>query len=188
MRSCSVPTRSRSPITGFRPRWWAAPRSRTSRATALQLAKDSENGLPDDYYRYLVSGGTGLAPKTADIRIDHAQSLPAGPFQLTNGKTFTYDDYAASPAHRFYQMWQQLDCNVGHATAERPSGCDAQLVRLGRGDGGRRLRRPAARAELQHPTTRPARRPRARVPRRSASTTCSTAMRRISRASPINSR
>ena len=117
---------------------------------SMQLAKESENGLPDDYYRYLVSGGTGLAPKTADIRIDHAQSLPAGPFQLTNGKTLTYDDYAASPAHRFYQMWQQLDCNVDHATAERPSGCDAQLVAwvavtVGHGSNGRQPR-----GEFQH--------------------------------------
>ncbi len=94
---------------------------------SLQLAKDSENGLPDEYYRYLVSGGTGLAPKTVDTRIEHAESLPAGPFQLTNGKTLTYHDYSASPAHRFYQMWQQLDCNIDHATAERPSGCDSQL-------------------------------------------------------------
>ena len=108
----------------------------------LQLAKDSENGLPDDYYRYLVSGGTGLASKTADTRIDHADSLPAGPFQLTNGKTVTYDDYSASPAHRFYQMWQQLDCNVDHATPDRPSGCDEQLfawvaVTVGHGSNGR---------------------------------------------------
>ena len=107
----------------------------------LQLAKHSENGLPDDYYRYLVSGGTGLAPKTTDTRIDHADSLPAGPFQLTNGKTLTYDDYSASPAHRFYQMWQQLDCNVDHASPDRPSGCDGQLfawvaVTVGHGSNG----------------------------------------------------
>jgi phospholipase C len=113
---------------------------------SLQLAKESENGLPDDYYQYLVSGGTGLKPKTADTRIDHFNALPAGPFQLTNGKTFTYHDYSASPVHRFYQMWQQLDCNVAHATAERPSGCDSQLfswvaVTVGEGSDGAR---PAA--------------------------------------------
>ena len=34
-----------------------------------------------------------------------------------------YDDYAESPVHRFYQMWQQLDCT---ATA----GC--QNHRMGR--------------------------------------------------------
>lgn len=113
---------------------------------SLQLAKESENGLPDDYYRYLVSGGTGLAPKTADTRIAGAQSLPAGPFPLTNGTTLTYHDYTASPVHRFYQMWQQLDCSVEHATAERPSGCDAQLVTwvaVTAGAGSNGLERPA---------------------------------------------
>ena len=50
-------------------------------------------------------------------------ALPAGPFQLTNGDTFTYNSYAASPVHRFYQMWQQLDCSADHAT-------DAQSFRL----------------------------------------------------------
>ena len=54
-------------------------------------------------------------------------ALPPGPFQITNGETFTYNDYAASPVHRFYQMWQQLDCSLAHATATNPSGCDAAL-------------------------------------------------------------
>ena len=53
--------------------------------------------------------------------------MPPGPFQLTNGSTFTYNSYAASPVHRFYQMWQQLDCSAAHATYENPSGCDAAL-------------------------------------------------------------
>jgi phospholipase C len=40
-----------------------------------------------------------------------------GPYQITNtvnptGPTFNYDDYAESPVHRFYQMWQQLDCSA----------------------------------------------------------------------------
>jgi phospholipase C len=94
---------------------------------SLQLAEESENGLPEDYYQYLVSGGTGLASKTPDTRITDANHLPPGPFQLTNGSTFTYNSYAQSPVHRFYQMWQQLDCSLQHATARRPSGCDAAL-------------------------------------------------------------
>ena len=32
------------------------------------------------------------------------------------------------PVHRFYQMWQQADCSVGHATAANPSGCLHDLV------------------------------------------------------------
>jgi len=113
---------------------------------SLTLAVQSENGLPPDYYAYLVTGGSGLTGKVPDTRISNVTALPPGPFQLTNGDTFTYNDYAASPVHRFYQMWQQLDCSVAHATAANPSGCDAKLfpwveVTVGAGTNG--LKQPA---------------------------------------------
>jgi len=94
---------------------------------SLTLARQSENGLPADYYAYLVTGGSGLTGKVPDTRIKNVTALPPGPFQLTNSDTFTYNDYAASPVHRFYQMWQQLDCSIAHATATNPSGCDSAL-------------------------------------------------------------
>jgi phospholipase C len=94
---------------------------------SLKLARQSENGLPADYYAYLVTGGSGLTGKVPDTRIKNVTALPPGPFQLTNGATFSYNDYAASPVHRFYQMWQQLDCSIAHATATNPSGCDSAL-------------------------------------------------------------
>jgi phospholipase C len=94
---------------------------------SLKLAKQSENGLPADYYGFLVTGGTGQKSATPDARITKVSALPPGPFQLTNGDTFTYNSYAASPVHRFYQMWQQLDCNADNATENNPSGCDARL-------------------------------------------------------------
>jgi phospholipase C len=94
---------------------------------SLTVAEQSENGLPSDYYKYLVSGGTGQTSKTPDMRITNVNSLPPGPFQLTNGKAFTYNSYAASPVHRFYQMWQQLDCSANRSTTENPSGCRADL-------------------------------------------------------------
>jgi phospholipase C len=94
---------------------------------SLSLAKQSENGLPADYYAYLVTGGSGQTSATPDARIKNVNALPPGPFQLTNGDTFTYNSYAASPVHRFYQMWQQLDCNADNATENNPSGCDARL-------------------------------------------------------------
>ena len=94
---------------------------------SLTLAVQSENGLPADYYAYLVTGGTGLPGKTPDTRIKNVNALPTGPFQLTNGDTFNYNDYAASPVHRFYQMWQQLDCGVDHASPDNPSGCLSHL-------------------------------------------------------------
>jgi phospholipase C len=32
-------------------------------------------------------------------------------------------DHTGDPVHRFFQMWQQADCNIGNATTENPSGC-----------------------------------------------------------------
>ena len=108
---------------------------------SLTLAEQSENGLPSDYYQYLVSGGTGQTSGTPDSRITNVNSLPTGPFQLTNNGPFTYNSYAASPVHRFYQMWQQLDCSASRSNSENPSGCTAQLfpwveVTVGAGANG----------------------------------------------------
>ena len=108
---------------------------------SLSIAQQSETGLPANYYQDLVSGGTGLPSRTPDTRISNVNALQSGPFQLTNGTTFTYNSYAASPVHRFYQMWQQLDCSVFRATWFNPSGCDAQLfpwveVTVGAGTNG----------------------------------------------------
>ena len=95
-------------------------------------ANSSENGLsshPVNYYQYLLTGGTGLTGKVPDSRITGVSStapystLAPGPFQITNGTTMPYDSYAASPVHRFFQMWQQEDCDASHATASNPSGC-----------------------------------------------------------------
>jgi phospholipase C len=108
----------------------------------LTLAEQSENGLPNvSYYEDLVSGGTGLASSTPDTRITNANSLPTGPFELTNGSKFTYNSYAASPVHRFYQMWQQLNCSADRSTRDNPSGCNAGLfpwveVTVGAGTNG----------------------------------------------------
>jgi phospholipase C len=113
----------------------------TQCTASLTLAQQSETGLEPSYYQYLLSGGTGQTSKTPDQRIDNVNNLPAGPFQLTNGETFTYDDYAASPVHRFYQMWQQLNCSLFSANHENPSGCTGKLfawveVTVGAGTNG----------------------------------------------------
>ena len=116
----------------------------------LAEAQASENGLAADYYQFLLTGGSGLSGKVPDSRIDgvHAappySTLPPGPFQLTKkapGASFTYDSYAASPVHRFYQMWQQLDCDAADASRRDPSGCRADLfpwveVTVGAGSNG----------------------------------------------------
>ncbi|MFZ3214557.1 MAG: alkaline phosphatase family protein [Candidatus Acidiferrales bacterium] len=113
---------------------------------SLTLAEQTENGLPANYYQYLVSGGTGLPSQTPDTRITDVNALPAGPFQLTNGDLFTYNSYAASPVHRFYQMWQQMDCDIEHITPDYPSGCTSRLfswveVTVGAGTNG--IKQPA---------------------------------------------
>ncbi len=113
---------------------------------SLTLAQQSENGLPASYYEDLVSGGTGLTSYTPDVRITGVDNLPPGPFQLTNGTSFTYNSYAASPVHRFYQMWQQLDCSLDHVSIDNPSGCDAGLfpwVEVTEGAGANGISQPA---------------------------------------------
>jgi phospholipase C len=87
----------------------------------LAQAMASENGLFPTYYQYMLTGGTGQPSHVPDQRIQNVLDLPSGPFQLTS-KSFPYDSYAASPVHRFYQMWQQEDCNIKYATAKNPSG------------------------------------------------------------------
>ena len=104
-------------------------------------AKAAENGLPDDYYTFLTTGGTGLPGGGPDTRIANVNSLLPGPFQLT-GPTLTDDDYAGSPVHRFYQMWQQLDCSAAYATAEQPVRLQVGLC----GRGWSRRSRPVATA------------------------------------------
>ena len=76
----------------------------------LSIAETYEPNLDPAFNQYLITGATGLPSKTPDTRITNYSMLLPGPFQLTNGTTMTYDDYAASPVHRFYQMWQQTDC------------------------------------------------------------------------------
>ena len=88
----------------------------------------------------LTTGGTGLNHGDVDTRIPNATTLPSGPFQITSA-THPYDAYDNSPVHRFYQMWQQFDCNAGNANRANPSGCQADLfpwveVTVGAGTNG----------------------------------------------------
>jgi phospholipase C len=99
-------------------------------------AVSTENGLPKPfvpYYQSLLQGGTGLTGKVPDSRITGVSGSPPystlapGPFQLTNGGPFPFNSYANSPVHRYYQMYQQEDCNAAYATPDNPSGCLADL-------------------------------------------------------------
>jgi phospholipase C len=108
-------------------------------------AQTVENGLASDYYQYLLTGGTGQASGVPDARLNYAghdaSHLPPGPYQLTS-KSYPYDAYAASPVHRFYQMWQQLDCDISAISRSHPAGCLADLfpwveVTIGAGSNGK---------------------------------------------------
>jgi phospholipase C len=92
--------------------------------TTAAAAAAVEPALPADYYPFLADGGSGLA-SSATIDPRFPSDLPNGPYDLTH--YVSYDDYTGSPVHRFFQMWQQLDCNVAVATTDNPSGCQNDL-------------------------------------------------------------
>ncbi len=83
--------------------------------------------LPGDL-PLLQTGATGLTSNWPDSRVANYNTLPAGPYPLvtTQGGSL-YDTYGGSPVHRFYQMWQELDCDATKKTAKNPSGCQADL-------------------------------------------------------------
>jgi phospholipase C len=130
----------------------------TSCDTAANEAKVApfETAIDAGYIKYLLTGGTGQPSKQPDTRIAYdgqdASHLPPGPFQLTNSAAMPYDAYAASPVHRLFQMWQQLDCSVGkiqvadiaagHFKGGKPEGCANDLfpwveVTVGAGSNGK---------------------------------------------------
>ena len=106
-----------------------------------------------------------------------ASHLPPGPYQLTTS-TYPYDSYAASPVHRFYQMWQQLDCDAAASEKTkwlglpRPIYIPGSKSTVGAGSNGAA---PPSRFNDTSP---------AKARRRWASTTCSKATRPISNSSP----
>jgi phospholipase C len=94
--------------------------------------------LPKDLVT-LTTGASGLPKKTIDTRITNVTKLKSGPYTLDPG--VNSDQYANSPVHRYYQMFQQMDCAVGYATPTNPSGCRNDLfpwveVSVGAGSNG----------------------------------------------------
>jgi phospholipase C len=93
----------------------------------LEAAANYEYGLYPGDLALITTGGSGLSgTHVPDTRITNDAALPNGPFQLS-GTTLPYDSYTGSPVHRFYQMWQQTDCAVAHATTLNPTGCLSDL-------------------------------------------------------------
>src|ERR1700733_4234020 len=105
----------------------------------MAVAKVAEPDLFGKYNYFLLTGATGLPNDVVDSRIARVNDLGPGSFHLT--PSVSYDDYAASPVHRFYQMWQQEDCSKATMTSSNPSGCLADLfpwveVTVGAGTNG----------------------------------------------------
>jgi phospholipase C len=90
-------------------------------AAATATIKALNDGLTADDAKILTTGATGLPNDSIDTRIPNAASPANGPYLIT--QKISSDSYTASPVHRFYQMWQETDCSVAHATAANPSGC-----------------------------------------------------------------
>jgi len=105
----------------------------------IAAAEAADYGLETGDYAILTTGATGVAKYSIDTRYANAATPANAPFQLT--PSISYDDYAASPVHRFYQMFQQMDCAGKYATAANPSGCLNDLfpwveVTIGAGSNG----------------------------------------------------
>jgi phospholipase C len=97
-----------------------------------QQGESDDNGVhlslkPQDL-PLLTEGATGIPGGSPDTRILNATNLPNGPYPLVTAQGQSlYDTYGGSPVHRFYQMWQQLDCDAAKATRRNPTGCQADL-------------------------------------------------------------
>jgi len=88
---------------------------------------------------YGVPLGLGILP-APDCR--YPSDLPSGPYSLVGASqlnscptpTFKasitptqFTDNVGDPVHRFFQMWQQNDCDAAHIAAGNPSGCTHDL-------------------------------------------------------------
>jgi phospholipase C len=93
-------------------------------ATAELAGSIEPDLLPIDDWRLTV-GGTGI-PRGFDTRFP--DPLQNDPFQITSW--ISYNAYAGSPVHRFFQMWQQLDCSIAGSAFDptaNPTGCAGDL-------------------------------------------------------------
>ncbi len=98
----------------------------------LAVAAQGDYGLRKQDLALLTTGATGVPGNSPDTRVLDYNNLPNGPYplvKLQQGEQTSslYATYGGSPVHRFYQMWQQLDCDVSKASGHNPSGCQADL-------------------------------------------------------------
>lgn len=115
------------PYTNFATAAWNGPGALDASVFSLTQLAQIEPDLPTSYLHLLTTGATGTA-SYIDTRINGYAALPNGSYPLvtsTGGSLF--DAYAGSPVHRFFQMWQELDCDKAHIDGKHPSGCLADL-------------------------------------------------------------
>ena len=100
--------------------------------STLSEAARGDYGLRPQDLPLLTTGATGIAGNSPDTRILNSTNLPNGPYPLVQPQpgeitSSLYATYGGSPVHRFYQMWQQLDCDAAKVSRQNPSGCQADL-------------------------------------------------------------
>jgi phospholipase C len=100
--------------------------------TTLSEAARGDYGLRPQDLPLLTTGATGIPGNSPDTRILNSSNLPNGPYPLVQPQpgeitSSLYATYGGSPVHRFYQMWQQLDCDAAKVSRQNPSGCQADL-------------------------------------------------------------
>jgi phospholipase C len=125
----------------------------------LALAAQADYGLRTQDLPLLTTGATGIPGGSPDTRILDYANLPNGPYPLVtlpqggDATSSLYKTYGGSPVHRFYQMWQQLDCDVAKATKSNPSGCQADLfpfveTTVSSGSNGNPTQKPLAEGDI----------------------------------------
>ena len=102
-------------------------------ATPLNFLGAIEPSLEAGDLHLLTTGASGAANTFVltpvpdfDTRVKNFAALPNGPFPL-EGDKLPYDSYTGDTTHRLYEMWQQSDCSIKHATKHNPSGCLSDL-------------------------------------------------------------
>src|ERR1700730_4449386 len=94
----------------------------------LALAAQADYGLLQPDLPLLTTGATGLPGNSPDTRIPTSNNLPNGPYPLVTAQQgeanpSLYHSYGGSPVHRFYQMWQELDCDVSQTSKHNSGRC-----------------------------------------------------------------
>jgi phospholipase C len=126
-----VPASARTAYTTLpAPNTNGAPQAQRSNSppfqTVAQVLAADETDLETADLVLATTGATGLPARVVDTRVTNAATLPNGSYQLT-GPNMPYDAYTGDLTHRFYHMWQQVDCDPSNVTATNPAGCDMDL-------------------------------------------------------------